>query len=342
MRLPRHNNHDTDGGATTACPLRSYVCTAMTPLASLSSLLLACDTRRALVVTTCATLLAGPLPPRAIAQDDTATSDLYLARPIGITKAGSSGTVRPSAPLEYLLPAARVGVYIYQTLATTEELSQLKGGDKNTEATIQKLENLLLTPPTFIDSNDPTVNRGDPYTLPPLVGEVAMQRRKQNERKLQSADVGLAPQLFEVGELMGERRQWNRLVRAEKNREDASEVRRSLNIYTTNLNFNPNKYVYSGSREEKSKLIREDRLPTATDVIRSDLDARDLYRNAVQTALDDARAEFLYQRKNGFEDVVELVSILKDARVAIDKWFAFIPDEDVREALAAVERKRSS
>ena len=85
---------------------------------------------------------------------------------------------------------------------------------------------------------------------------------------------------------MGEPRQWNRLVRAEQARENASEVRRALNIYTTNLNFNPNKYIYSGSNEEKSKLIREDKLPTTTDVIRSDLDARDLYRNALQKVAD--------------------------------------------------------
>ena len=124
---------------------------------------------------------------------------------------------------------------------------------------------------------------------------------------------------------MGEPRQWNRLVRAEQARENASEVRRALNIYTTNLNFNPNKYIYSGSNEEKSKLIREDKLPTKTDVIWSDLDAHDLHRNALQTSIDDTRAEFSYQKKNSFEDVTELVGLLKDAQVAIDKWFSFIP-----------------
>ena len=108
---------------------------------------------------------------------------------------------------------------------------------------------------------------------------------------------------------------------------------------TLNLNFNRNKYVYSGSKEEKSKLIREDKLPTTTDVIRSDLDARDLYRNAVQTALDDATAEFVYQQKNGYEDVSELVGLLKDARVAIDKWFSFIDDEDIREVLEVVRKE---
>lgn len=122
---------------------------------------------------------------------------------MGIAKDGSSSATRPSAPLEYLLPAARVGVYIYQTIAIAEEPAQLKGGEEDaeqkTEATaIQMLDNLLVTPPSFINSTDPTVTRGDPYNFPPLVGEVAAARRKQKERKLQSIDVGLTPQLFEV------------------------------------------------------------------------------------------------------------------------------------------------
>ena len=150
-----------------------------------------------------------------------------------------------------------------------------------------------------------------------------------------------------MGELVGERRAWNRLVKAEKAREDASEVRRAFNIYTTNLNYNPDKYVYGGTLEEKKKLIREERLPTAGEVIRSDLDARDLYRNAVQTALEDSRAEFLYQKKvtvgnvESF-DTDDLVGLLRDARAAVDKWFGFIPEEDIEEALKAVEKEQNA
>jgi len=195
---------------------------------------------------------------------------------------------------------------------------------------------VLLQRPT-----DPTVTRGDPYNnMPPLLGEIAVQQQKQKERKEQSiTNVGVAPQLFEVGELMGERRQWSRLVQAERAREEASEIRRAMNIYTTNLNFNKNKYVYSGSQEEKKKMIREDRLPSATEVIRSDLDARDLYRNEVQTKLEDARAEYLYQKGVGFEDVGELVGLLRETKVALDSWFGFIPDEDIKLALEAVKRE---
>jgi hypothetical protein len=273
---------------------------------------------------------------------------------MGIPKDGDGNNddnkeIRPAASLEYLLPAARVGVYVYQVLALAEELAKLQASSSSqaTSAklneTIQELDNLLVSsPPTFIKSTDPKVTRGDPYKLPPIVGEFAMQQQKQRERQQQSIEVGMAPQFFEVGELVGERSQWNRLKQQEQARENASPVRRALNIYTTNLNFNPNKYVYSGTKEEKKRLIREDKLPTTTDVIRSDLDARDLYRNALQTALEDSTAEFLYQKKNKFEDPSDLVGLLKDAKVAIDKWFSFIPDEDIQSALEVVKREQSS
>jgi len=287
----------------------------------------------------------------------TSSSDpLYLARPVGISSNDDDGRNRPSAPIEFLLPATRVGLYIYQLLSIAEELAQLKKKDSRASSSsnpsaaesslIARLDNLLVSsPPSFITSTDPTVTRGDPYNnLPPLLGEIVVQQQKQKERKeqLSITNVGLAPQLFEVGELMGERRQWSRLVQAEKARENASEIRRALNIYTTNLNFNRNKYVYSGSSEEKKKLIREDRLPSATEVIRSDLDARDLYRNEVQTKLEDAKSEYLYQKRVGFEDdVSELVRLLKDAKIALDSWFEFIPDEDIKQALEAVQREQN-
>jgi len=285
-----------------------------------------------LTSTTCVLPSIAILKP-AIAVDE--DRELYLAQPMGIPKEDGSGNNQPRADLEYLLPAARVGVYVYQTLAIAEQLNSAS----KSEETIQKLDNLLLSPPSFISNKDPKVTRGDAYNnLPPILGEVVVAQQKQKERKQQNVDVGFAP----VGELVGERRSWNRLVKAEKAREGASEVRRALNIYTTNINFNPNKYKYSGTSEEKSKLIREDKLPTAKDVIRSDLDARDLYRNQLQTSLDDAKAEYIYQKKNDFESPDELISILRDAQRAIDKWFGFIPDDDTKEALEVVRKEQIS
>jgi hypothetical protein len=223
-------------------------------------------------------------------------------------------------------------------------LSTAHQKESEAEELIERIEKLLVSsPPTFIKSTDPTVTRRDPYQGPPLLGEIAIQQQKQKERKEQYTNVGITPQLFEVGELMGERSQWNRLIQAEKRRENDSEIRRAFNIYTTNLNFNPNKYVYSGSKEEKKIMIREGRLPSTNDVIRSDLDARDLYRNVVQTTVDDARAEFVYQKRVGFEEEEdgsdELVRLLNDAKSAVDSWFGFIPDEDVRLAIEVVKNE---
>jgi hypothetical protein len=264
---------------------------------------------------------------------------------MGTVKDGNKdATPRPSAPIEYLLPAARVGIYVYKTLSVAESLASANIGNDAIQSKLDELESLLIHPPSFITANDPTVTRGDPYKLPPVVGELAMQQQKRKERQQNSIDVGVVPQFFEVGQLIGERRAWDRLSKSERLREDQSEVRKAFNIYTTNINFNSSQYAFAGSKEEKRRLIREDKLPTVGDVIRSDLDARDLYRNQVQTALDDAKAEFLYQKRlcDGDAlkfDVQELVILLDTAKRAADSWFSFVPDQDITRALEMVKNE---
>ena len=136
--------------------------------------------------------------------------------------------------------------------------------------------------------------------MPPLIGELAVQQQKQNERKEQSMNnIGMARQI------------------------------------------DKNKYVYSGSKEGKKKLVREDRSPSATDVRRSDLDGRDLYRNEVQTKLEDASAEYLYQKGVALEDLSELVGLLKEAKLALDSWFGFISVEVIKLALEAVKMEQN-
>ena len=83
-------------------------------------------------------------------------------------------------------------------------------------------------------------------------------------------------------------------------------------------------------------------MPTRKSVIHSSSDTRYLYRNVVQTALDNVNAEFVYQLKNGFEDVADLVGLLGDAQVSSNKWVRFIPGEDVQEALGVVKREQTS
>jgi len=97
-------------------------------------------------------------------------------------------------------------------------------------------------------------------------------------------------------------------------------------------------------------------------VITSDLDLRDLYRNAVLTNVDEARAElrylmdryytytytyhqYYYNAKNDSDDELhfvdgesqsELLLLLKNAASACDEWFGLIAEEDVAAALDAV------
>ena len=103
----------------------------------LSFILLACDkTRRAfLTSTTCIlpSIAIQPQPAVAVNED----RELYLAQPMGIPK--EDGSSQPRADLEYLLPAARVGMYVYQTLAIAEQLNSASRSDE----TIQKLDSLL-------------------------------------------------------------------------------------------------------------------------------------------------------------------------------------------------------
>jgi len=59
------------------------------------------------------------------------SDELYLAQPLGPPGADGTST-RPSAPLEYLLPATRVGIYIYQTLAAAEDIERLQKSEDHT------------------------------------------------------------------------------------------------------------------------------------------------------------------------------------------------------------------
>ena len=142
----------------------------------------------------------------------------------------------------------------------------------------------------------------------------------------------------------GEIDTWKRLKRQEKAREDADEVRAALNLYTSNLNFNPDRYTLTGSKAERSQLIRNDQLPDVKNVIASDMGLRYLLRNEVLTALDDARAELRYHmeedKKGNAVDGTELVDILQRAQVSCDKWFGLIGEEDVAAALEIVQKEK--
>ena len=309
--------------------------------------------------TTTTTLFLTTLSPASVAAAD----DLSLAKPMS-----------PSTSVEYLLPAARVRMYVYQLVSMIEDIDRLqqqqdKAGisavddpmisnssglsTKKSESVAQLDALLVSSPPTFITQKDPTVTRnnkdngsgGNNYGKfgdIPFVGELGVLQQKQQERREQHIEVGVAS-WFEFGNLVGERRQWQQLQRAEQQRENNNTLRKALNIYTTNLNFSTTTYAWLGSNDEKRQRIRNDNLPTPTEVIRSELDARDLYRNQLQTAMDDLVAEWSYQRRQNNTstiDTVELLTIIHQAQTAIDNWFGFIPKQEVQLALTMIQREQ--
>ena len=113
------------------------------------------------------------------------------------------------------------------------------------------------------------------------------------------------------------------------------------------FNFSQDKFILTASKDERSKMIREDRIPDVKTVIASDMGLRYLLRNDILTACDDARAELKYQltkqtdESNAAEKVdgQELLDLLLIAQSACTKWFDLIDEKNVQEALLIVSRE---
>lgn len=106
--------------------------------------------------------------------------------------------------------------------------------------------------------------------------------------------------------------------------------RAAMNVYTSNLRFGES-YLWNAPRSETKRWIRENgQLPSVQQVITADLDLRDLYRNQVQTRIEDAQAELYNQSQS--VDFEELTSLLSEATDACDKWFQLISVDDLLQA----------
>ena len=91
--------------------------------------------------------------------------------------------------------------------------------------------------------------------------------------------------------------------------------------------------MLTASPEVRKKMIREEQLPDVKTVITADLDLRDLYRNKIQTTMEDAQAELYSPNFDG----VELVDLLQEASSACTTWFGFISPQDAQEARQSFE-----
>lgn len=104
-------------------------------------------------------------------------------------------------------------------------------------------------------------------------------------------------------------------------------VRTACNSYTSNLRFGES-YVLTANKSDRKRMIREDRLPGIKQVIVADLDLRDLYRNLVQTKIEDIQAEVFQEDPDFFE----VRSLLTEANQAFNRWFELVRVQDILEA----------
>lgn len=103
-------------------------------------------------------------------------------------------------------------------------------------------------------------------------------------------------------------------------------ARSACNVYTANLRFSDT-YILTADPIIRKSMIRNDLLPDIKTVITSDLDLRDLYRNELQTSIDDIQAE-LYNKNNN-PDPMEVQELLYTAIDAIENWLNLIRPQDI-------------
>jgi hypothetical protein len=168
----------------------------------------------------------------------------------------------------------------------------------------------------------------------------AWQRARRIERETMGSEIGIDygtpyDKLNTAFQSWGDNRQFQILLARQRRLERASPMRAGFNAYTNNLVYG-DAYRLNVEGDAKKALVRNDALPNVNSVVVSDLDLRDLYRNQVLQSVDDAKSEVLYQLKSGEVDVDGILQYLLDAQASCRAWFAFVPTDDVEEALQVV------
>jgi hypothetical protein len=86
-------------------------------------------------------------------------------------------------------------------------------------------------------------------------------------------------------------------------------------------------------------------LPNITQVIQSGMGMRYLVRNdLLLTTMQEVRAKLEYQLKHQEEEqsLQELLVLLKRVQAACNQWFRFVDEQDVRDAMLAIEQEHNS
>jgi len=238
--------------------------------------------------------------------------------------------VDPYAPQEALLPAARVKLSIDRAIVITEGLiSNTSDSNKilaKSEA-IKELDDILLKPQNYVKD---LKLQG----VPSKPADLYLQSYQSMK-----GDLPFQLYLSKNGDISA----WKDIKKREKEQERTSEIRTALNAYTDALSFSSDSYVLNVDKATKSSMVREDRLPELKQVITSDMGMRYLYRNQILTAMDDVKAELVFQLSLIDEgkpfDGEDLLDLLYLAEKAFDRWFSLINPNDVKEAFQTVSKE---
>lgn len=251
----------------------------------------------------------------------------------------------PYAPsVSNLVPATRVRLWIRQLVDLASQASATTDARARSDILVQLQQLLVESPPQFLSVASPDEERVfEQYRTTPTLDAWTRARQKEADAtyRFQTSLASSAPSsnpiwaLNEGVEQWGERRQFRRLQKEQRQLEKTNAIRAAFNAYTNNLLYGDSVRL-TAAPEVRKALIREDRLPDVSSVIRSDLDLRDLYRNQVLSAIDDAKAELAYQLALddiASIDATELLALLRTAQASCDLWFSLVPEQDAQEAL---------
>jgi hypothetical protein len=250
------------------------------------------------------------------------------------TSAFAASDVR--APLELLLPATRVKVYIDQAVSLC---LSFRDSDDALASILVPLKEFLEQEPIFTSSQEEKMSK----RYLEIKTSSAWQQARLKEREARGAEIGIDyttpyDKVNTAIQQWGDRRQFKILRSRQRRLEQSNTIRTAFNAYTNNLVFG-DAYKLNAQGEEKKAMVRNDALPNVNAVVVSDLDLRDLYRNQVLQNMDDARAEIDYQLKSGDTNVDEILTYLSQAQASCEEWFNLIPKNDVEEALKTVSKE---
>ena len=252
------------------------------------------------------------------------------------TKSLASNSRPARAPMQALLPATRLQIWIDGVYTISRDISTTKDVDERFSI-LKRINEQLSNPPVLFKGEEKMIKQTS-SSIAQLSTPISSANKDQYQFNRKGLNVGdKVNAMFNQADV---ERQWGMLQYAESKREEGNEMRRAFNFYTKQLTFS-DEYVLTADKETKKQLIRNDELPTVTATITSDLDLRDLARNTFLTAIDDATAESVYQVKQSAKDVdvTDLIDLLKQAHDAIDNWFSLIAIQDVDEAIREIKLK---